>query len=119
MRINHLILAGAVLLVACATPGDKPQSARIVEPTEASRAALQQSVEHALGTEITLDNKALTESSTLVLERSARRSQARLQGRERDDPERFFLLRYQGDCLLEYERTGQRYRLPDTRCEPE
>lgn len=119
MRINPLLLSGALVLAACATTGGEPRSARIVEPTGASRAALQQAVAQALGVEVVLGEEALTGSSTLVLERQARHSQARVQGREMADPERFFLLRHEGDCLLEHERTGRRYPLSDTRCEVE
>lgn len=119
MRINPLLLSGAIFLAACATKGGEPQPARIVEPSEASRTALQQTVTQALGVEVVLDEEALTDSSTLVLERQARRSQARVQGRELVEPERFFLLRHQGECLLEHERTGQRYPLPEVRCEIE
>lgn len=119
MRINPLLLSGVVFLASCATTGPEPQPARIVESSEASQVALQQVVEQALGVEVVLDDKALTESSTLVLEREARRHQSRLQGRERGEPERFFLLHRAGDCLLEHERTGRRYPLSDTRCEAE
>lgn len=119
MRIKSLLLPGVVFLAACATPASEPRPARIVEPSDASRAALQQVVDRALGVEVVVSDEALTDSSTLVLERLARRNPPRRQGRELEKPERFFLLRDNAECLLEHERTGKRYPLPDTRCEPE
>lgn len=119
MRIKPLLLAGVVFLAACATPASDPRPARIVEPSDASQAALQRVVDRALGLEVMVSDEALTDSSTLVLERAARRNPSRHQGRDLEEPERFFLLRHNGDCLLEHERTGERYPLPDTRCEPE
>lgn len=117
--VKATLWCSVILLAACVKPGGDAQPARIIEPTEASRAALQQVLARALKVEVVVAKDALTESSKLVLEPAARRHHARLQGRDLDKPERFFLLMEGGECLLEHERSGERYRLEDTRCEPE
>lgn len=117
----------AALLAACqhAPPVDPASEvpAVIVQPTEASRAALAQAVSVALGgVKVTLADFALTQSSELTIERVPRRDpEGRLlDGRGYGEkPIRFKLLKSGADCVLIHEETGRRYKLADTECAPE
>jgi hypothetical protein len=70
-KSSKLTFAALIVLAGCqtiASADDVP--ARITNPTDASRAALQQAVNDALHTEVLLADNALTDSSILIIERS-------------------------------------------------
>lgn len=124
-----LVVSAALLAGGCraaptaggsAVDGEVP--ARIVNPTDTSRAELERVVSDMLfGTEVTLADDALTESSVLVLERSRRRSMTNppLSGREMREPERFQLVTDGERCFLIHGAGRARYELSDTECVPE
>ena len=69
MRVVALA-ACIVGLMACKNVVDAAdQPARIVDPTDASRAALQQALREALHTDVMVADDALTDSSMLIIER--------------------------------------------------
>lgn len=121
--IRQAIITGVVLsLFGCqslATADDVP--ARIVNPTEASREALQDVINAALGTQVVLADDALTGSSILTLEHNPPGSIRNLpaQGRTLDAPIQFRLLLHGADCILVDQRDGSRHTLPATSCFPE
>ncbi len=92
--------------------------ARIVAPTDASRAALQAAVDQALHTRVTLADSALTTSSVLTIERKIPRSidGQDAYGRTMEPPIRFELHKSGADCLLVDTRDGSRLVLRDTEC---
>ena len=108
-----------LVLSGCRTPADDGAvPARIANPTAASRAALQQAVNDALGIEVTLADDALTGSSLLIIERSPPRS---LQappatGRNMEPPIQFQLVMHGSACVLIDSRDGGRRLLEDTTC---
>lgn len=110
-------------LAGCTTappPNDLP--ARVVAPSEASRAELQRVVATALALEtVTLAPDALTTSNTLLLEIPAPRGldAPPATGRQLGRPETFRLYRDGPQCILVHERTGMRWLLLDTECEAE
>jgi len=117
-----LLTALCIGVIGCrkvATDYDK--SARIVDPDDASRAALQRAVDEALRTHVTLADDALTESSLLVIERNAPRSIQGMpaQGRNMDVPIQFRLVINREDCVLIDQRDRSRHTLENTSCEPE
>jgi len=95
---------------------DKP--ARIIDPTDDSRAALQQTVNAALNTNVTLADDALTDSSLLIVERVMPKSMAGspAQGRTMDMPIQFRLVINGDDCILIDQRDESRHVLQDTSC---
>jgi len=114
-----MLLAATSGLIACqtvATTNDKP--ARIADPTAESRAALQQTVNAALNTEVTLADDALTDTSVLLIERSVPRSLegAPAQGRIMEMPFQFRLVINGDDCVLIDQRDESRHELKDTSC---
>lgn len=112
----------AIVLSACALPDIEAQPAVIVEPDAQSRLALQEAVSESLeGAEVTLAADALTDSSTLVLERLRPTSRESLEGESRslDRPEHFQLVTQGEACILVHEESGARHMLADTRCRPE
>lgn len=122
-----LALALALLAAGCrtaapaagASPGTRDVPAVIVEPDDASRAALASAVSAALqGAPVTLADDALTRSSTLVVERAQVRDPAGvpISGRELAPPERFQLVKRGGACVLQHEGTGRAVVLEATRC---
>jgi hypothetical protein len=64
------------------------QPARIINPDEASRAALQSTINGILNTEVTLAKNALTDDSILIIERNPPRTMGNPnpQGRIMDEP---------------------------------
>ena len=119
MRSSLWLLAVTSGLFSCqtvATAYDKP--ARITAPTDASRAALQQTVNAALNTNVTLADDALTNSSLLVIERAMPRSMdgSPAQGRTMEMPFQFRLVINGDDCILIDQRDESRHVLQDTSC---
>jgi hypothetical protein len=116
------LIAVSTGFVACknvAPDGGVP--AVIVEPDEASRAALQGAVNAALDMDVMLARDALTDSSVLYIERRMRQSLdgTPLQGRNLDTPLEFRLLMHGASCILIDQRDGSRHILADTRCKAE
>lgn len=113
------LLAATPAMVACqtvATNDDMP--ALITDPTDASRAALQQAVNAALNTEVLLADDALTNTSLLIIERVMPRTMegSPAQGRTMDMPFQFRLVINGDDCVLIDQRDESRYPLQDTSC---
>jgi len=92
--------------------------ARITEPTDASRAALQAALNEALGTSVTLAEDALTTSSLLTLEHNppGRIEGVPVQGRKLAAPVQFRLLLHGSECVLLDPRNGDRQILSATTC---
>jgi hypothetical protein len=121
-----LFLSAALLAGGCraappagasAAQGEVP--ARIVNPTDASRAELERVVSDMLfGADVTLADDALTESSVLILERGRVQSMTNppLSGREMREPERFQLVTDGERCFLIHGEDRARYELRDTEC---
>jgi len=112
----------ALAMAACRTaPTEQDRAARIVDPDDASRAALQRALEAALHTKVTLADDALTETSVLIIERSPPPNMRTppAQGRTMEPPIQFRLVIHGEDCVLIDQRDRSRYKLENTRCEPE
>jgi hypothetical protein len=97
---------------------DFDQSAVIVDPDDASRAALQRTVNAVLGTEVLLADDALTGASLLVIERNPPRSidGAPAQGRNMGTPVQLRLVSDDSQCILVDQRDGSRHVLENTSC---
>lgn len=109
-------------LYACHTvTPDYDRPARIIEPDQASRAALSFAVKQATGIDVTLADDALTGTSILTLEHSPPRTMSNPvpQGRIMEAPRQFRLVINGADCILVDQRDQTRYKLADTRCEAE
>ena len=122
MKLLLWLFAATPVMVACqtvATNYDKP--ARITDPTDDSRAALQESVDAALNTNVTIADDALTDSSLLIIERIMPRTMegSPAQGRNMEMPFQFRLVINGDDCVLIDQRDESRYTLRDTSCTAE
>lgn len=119
MSIKATTMLGVLVLAACQTMStDQDHPARITEPTDASRAALQESVNTALHSSVMLADDALTKSSVLTVELNP---PAKIQisnplGRNMSRPIQFRLVLNQSACILIDQRDGSRYILNDTSC---
>lgn len=117
------VIAGVVLtIVGCQTLASGADvSARITEPTDDSRAALQNAVNDALNIGVTLADDALTGSSVLIIERNPPRNMQSppAQGRNMDTPILFRLVLNGSDCILIDQRDDSRYPLEKTTCAAE
>lgn len=115
---------GSALLLAVAgcqsMAGADDVPARIVAPTDASRAALAEAVNAALRTDVLLADDALTESSVLTIERKAPQGIGvePAQGRNMDRPIAFRLVKNGDTCVLIDQRDARRYELANTDCTP-
>ena len=119
-RTPTLLLTCVFALAACKhVAPDADQPAVIVDPSDASRAALQEAVNAALGSYVLLADDALTDTSILIIERKIPRSieGSPAEGRGMEDPVRFDLMTNGTDCVLVDARDGSRHLLADTRCE--
>jgi len=123
VKARNLIAASlALTALGCQTYGsyfDKP--ARIVNPDDASRAALQDAVNTAFGTNVTLADNALTDSSLLTIERRPRPTLENPNplGRNMEMPFQLRLYINGTDCVLVDQRDHARYPLSNTACEAE
>ncbi len=116
-----IAIAGGFALGACKNVApDANQPALIVEPSDASRAALQTTVNDLLDTNVVLSGDALTETSFLFVERRIPQSVdgSPAKGRNMEMPYRFTLLTNGTDCVLVDERDGSRHLLAGTTCVP-
>ena len=97
---------------------DADQAAVIANPDAASRAALQQTVNTALHTVVTLADDALTDTSVLIVERKIPQSieGSPAQGRNMEMPIQFRLVTDGTNCILVDQRDESRHILADTRC---
>jgi uncharacterized lipoprotein YbaY len=116
-------MAALLLLAGCQTiNANDDQPAVVVQPSDASRAALKQALSTIFGGEkITLADDALTRSSMLTLENNppeSADSEAAL-GRVVTRPYSFQLIKNQQGCFLVDLRVGQRHLLANTTCAPE
>ena len=112
-------IACAMTLAACKNVApDADQAAVIVNPDAASRAALQQTVNTALRTDVTLADDALTDTSVLIIERKIPQSieGSPAQGRNMEMPIQFRLVTDGTNCILVDQRDASRHILADTRC---
>ena len=100
---------------------DYDRSARIVNPDDRSRAALQAAVNSALGTNVILSDSALTDSSVLTIENMPPPTMENPmpRGRVMKLPIQFRLVVNGPDCVLVNQQDRSRYLVPNTSCEPE
>ena len=113
------LIACSMTLLACKNVApDAYQAAVISDPDAASRAALQQTVNAALSTDVALADDALTESSVLTIERKLPQSieGSPAQGRNMEMPIQFRLVTDGTNCILVDQRDASRHILADTRC---
>jgi len=118
-RATILTLCGLTAFGGCqtvATANDVP--ARITDPNDASRAALQNAINDALHTTVLLADGALTTSSLLIIERNPPRSLQNqpATGRNMELPIQFRLVLSGEDCVLVDTRDDSRHLLENTTC---
>ncbi|HVF15853.1 MAG TPA: hypothetical protein VNA21_03050 [Steroidobacteraceae bacterium] len=110
----------SIALCACALPsaGTEDAAAFVAAPSAATRAELQRSVNALLGKNVMLADDALTQSSVLVIERSAVRDPTgrRVEARETQMPDRLRLIKRGADCVLINESTQQEAILRNVAC---
>jgi hypothetical protein len=118
-------LAAVIALAACRTmQGQAEVRAYVVRPTPESRSALAQAVQRALdGTQVMLEDDALTRDGVLNVDRTQRRdpTQLKTEGRDPSFPgvsERFHLIKDGERCVLVHDRTDRHYDLLGTVCAP-
>jgi|TARA_B110000196_G_scaffold261288_1_gene232731 hypothetical protein len=111
-----------VVMLGCQTvEPDYDKPARIINVDDASRSALQNAVNTAIGTNVTLADNALTDTSLLTLENRPPRSMTNPnpQGRIMEMPIQFQLIKNGNDCILINQRDRSRQVLSGTSCEAE
>ena len=123
MKARQFIAAViALTALGCQTMGDNyDKPARIVNNNDASRAALQEAVNKVFGTNVTLADNALTDSSVLTIERSPRPTMENPNplGRNMEMPIQLRLVVNGSDCVLIDQRDRSRHILANTTCEAE
>lgn len=117
------IIGGLLIVSGCQTltaQSDIP--ALITHPTDESRAALKNALAEAFhGTEVTLADNALTQTSLLTIEFGARHTIEKLplRGRVLEKPMQFRLVKTGDDCVLIDLRDQSLHKLENTTCAPE
>ena len=121
--MNAVLLSVAALsMAACKNVApDADQDAVIVNPDTASRAALRETVNAALQTDVLLADDALTDTSILSIERKLPQSieGSPAQGRNMEMPIQFRLVKNGDECILVDQRDMSRTVLADTVCSVE
>jgi len=121
MKASISTSAAVLFLSGCTVSSSAgPAPPLVLESSAQSRMALERGVATLLGRQVMLANDALTEDSTLVIERVAQRdpSGRKIETRVEFGPE-IFRLRMQGtQCLLVRQRTQQSVVLDNVRCVP-
>ena len=122
IRISWLV-GGVLLIAGCQTlTAESDVPAVITNPTDASRAALENALSEAFqGREVTLADDALTQTSLLTIEAGARRTieNPPVRGRVLEKPMQFRLVKNGDDCVLIDLRDQSRHKLENTTCAPE
>jgi hypothetical protein len=121
LRRELFLILGTLSAAGCQTVvADYDRPARIVA-NDASRAALQATVNNALGTTVTLSDSALTDSSLLTIENIPQPTMENPvpQGRVMKMPIQFRLVINGSDCVLVSQQDRARYVLADTSCAAE
>jgi len=116
------VVAIALVLAGCQTfLGNNGKPARIINPDDASRAELQVVVNSAFGTNVTLADNALTNSSLLTIERNPRSTMENPNpvGRNMEMPFQLRLYSNGTDCVLVDQRDQTQHVLANTECEIE
>lgn len=121
MKSAGKLLAVTLLAAGCknvAPDTGADAAAVIVNPTEASRAALQTAVDAALQRRVPLTANALTETSVLVIEHRVPQTidGSPAQGRNMEKPLQFHLVRNGDECILVDQRNQSRTVLANTEC---
>jgi len=122
MKSMLAIVVAVSALSACKTNAvHGEQAARIVDSTDASRAALQETVNALLNTDVTLADDALVDSSLLTIERNVppKIGSPPAQGRIMDMPIQFQLITDGSNCVLIDKRDESRHLLENTVCAAE
>ncbi len=120
--LRNIFIVCGLALTGCQTVGaGYDQPARITNVTEASRAALQKTVNEILNVEVTLADDALTDSSVLTIELTPPRTMLNPvpEGRVLTMPLQFHLVIRQSDCILIDPRDRSRHVLNSTSCAAE
>lgn len=119
MNSKLTMIAAAVLLAGCKTTAVTDEyPARIIDPDDASRAALQAAVNTLMNTEVLIAADALTETSNLVIDRRPADTlgNSAAQGRIMDAPLQLHLVSNGTDCFLVDPRNDSRQVLENTSC---
>lgn len=118
------LIAGSLMIATegCRTvPERREQRAVIIHPGGQSWAALSDAVSKALnGARVRLADDALINTDLLIVEREQLRDPSGLpiNGREREMPEQFRLVKAGDQCILVHTRTGRRFPLSGVDCSP-
>ncbi len=121
-RFKSASLVSAAMLIAtgCRTVSAQTDvPAVIVNPNAQSKAALTKAVSDALhGAPVRVADDALTKTDVLIIEREHPRDPAGhpLDGREREMPEHFQLVKSGDQCILVHRRSEQRFPLAGVAC---
>ena len=119
MNYKLTVLTTVALLVGCKTAAVDPEyPARIIDPDDASRAALQAAVNTAMHRDVLLAEDALTETIILVIERGAAGGIGNPDtgGRIVEEPLQLHLVSDGTDCILVDPRDDSRQILENTSC---
>ena len=92
--------------------------ARIDSPNDVSRAELQHAVNSAMGREVVLADDALTDNSTISIERRlpSTLQNPEPQGRDMSLPIKLMLVKRNDSCFLLNPQNDSRYLLESTHC---
>lgn len=112
------LIGGALLLSsACQHLPGGPKPARLYSPERATQQELQQLVSRALGSNVVLSSRALTNSSQLIVDQPVAKSvNGHQQGLELRRPDHFTLWKQGEHCLLKHEQSERQWPLTTARC---
>ena len=122
IRMSWMI-GGLFIIAGCqALTAQSDIPALITNPTDESRAALKRALGEAFhGTEVTLADNALTQTSLLTVESGVRHIIGKIprRGRILEKPIQFRLVKNGTECVLIDLRDQSRHNLQNTTCAPQ
>lgn len=119
MRPLAIISLVCAFLAGCAASPQGGEHPAVLTQQASNALVLQAAMQRMLGRAVTLAPDALMRESTLLVEPvGVMANGQRIDGREARPPERFTLLRSEGECVLVRASTGERLVLHGADCRP-
>ncbi|MDO3387851.1 hypothetical protein QWI17_18550 [Gilvimarinus sp. SDUM040013] len=117
LALAFLLLTVTVVTAGCQNVIGTAQPARLDSPEKSVQQMLQKRVSYALGSNVILSSRALTDSNRLIIDAPRPKSiNGHRQGMDLGRPDHFTLWKQGKQCILKHEESEREWVLEDARC---